>query len=290
MLRVHLMSMLMWAGVAGALAGPPEWPEAPGKERRGPRVTVKTAGKHTFPREVRRVGRIPWQVREYGTPALAVRADRAVVRGFAWRGSMEGVNVGSHPFTAQGMRQRHRPIRVTLERLWCDDVGEDAVSIQPRAVVTIRDSQFRGNHGRLKTTDPDVRGLDKIVQIDSATVTFENCLFYDAVSAVRAKTNSRVILKNCVFVNCSTCVSGDGLACPRPGDLYDNGEPGRCVITLINCEAWNCALFVRAYEGCVIRLVDCRVHRTKLSRENGGKVRRYRAVDRGGRPLDELGD
>jgi hypothetical protein len=286
MLRLSFCCLLILSGWTAA--APPAWPEPPGPERRGPRVTVRTAGRHDFPREVRRIGRIPWQVREYGAPALAVRADGAVVRGFAWRGSMEGVNIGSHPFTARAQRERHRPIRVTLERLWCDDVGEDAVSIQPRAVVTIRHSHFRGNHGRLETADADVRGLDKIMQIDSAVVTLENCVFYDAVSAVRAKTNSRVVLKNCVFVNCSTCVSGDGLACPRPGNLYDNGEPGRCVITLINCEAWDCGLLARAYEGCTIRLVDCRVHDTKLARADGGRVRQYRAVSKGGRPLDEL--
>ena len=276
--------------VSWAAAGPPVWLEAPGPERRGPRVTVGEAGRRSFPREVRRVGRVPWQVREYGVPALAVRADGARVSGFAWRGSMEGVNVGSHPFTARAMRERHRPIRVVLEDLWCDDVGEDAVSIQPRAVVTLRNCHFRGNHGRLETTDANVRGLDKIMQIDSADVTLENCVFFDAVSAVRAKTNSRVVLKNCVFVNCSTGVSGDGLACPRPGNLYDHWEPGRCVITLIGCEAWDCGLLARAYEGCVIRLVDCRVHSTRLAREDGGKVRRYRAVSKGGRPLDELVD
>ena len=272
------------------LAGPPAWPGPPGPERPGRRATVRTAGEREFPREVRRVGRIPWQVWEYGAPALAVRADRAVVRGFAWRGSMEGVNIGSHPFTPKAMRERHRPIRVVLENLWCDDVGEDAVSVQPRAVVTIRRSHFRGNHGRLETNDPDVRGLDKIMQIDGAVVTLENCVFFDAVSAVRVKTNSRVVLRNCIFVRCSTCVSGDGLACPRPGNLYDHGEPGRCLITLINCEAWDCGVLARAYDGWVVRLVDCRVHGTRLAREDGGRVQRYRAVPRAGRPLDMLED
>jgi len=284
-----LVCLAGFFGWGVAVAGPPEWPLPPGPERRRPAVTVATRGEHAFRSEVRRVGRLPWKVREYGRPALAVRADRAVVRGFAWRGSMEGVNVGSQAFTGRGQRERHRPIRVTLDGLWCDDVGEDAVSIQPRAVVTIRNSHFRGNHGRLETADSDVRGLDKLVQIDSATVIFENCLFYDGVSAIRAKTNSRVLLRNCIFVNCSTCVSGDGWACPRPDSIYDNGEPGRCVITLINCEAWDCGLLARAYDGCEIRLVDCRVHRTKLSSEKGGQIRRYRAVEAGGKSLDWLG-
>jgi hypothetical protein len=286
----RLMLSFFWFSALAVLAGPPSWPAAPGPERRRPRLTVNTSGNKSFAGEVRRVGKIPWHVREYGRPALAVRADGAVVRGFAWRGSMEGVNVGSHPFTPRAQRARHRAIRVTLDHLWCDDIGEDAVSIQPRAVVTIRHSHFRGNHGRLHTGDSNVRGLDKILQIDSATVILENCVFYDAVSAVRAKTNSRVILKNCQFVNCSTCVSGDGLACPRPGNLYDNGEPGRCLITLINCEAWNCGLLARAYEGCEIQLVDCKTHSTRISRENGGRVRKYRAVRPGnaGRPLEVL--
>lgn len=110
------------------------------------------------------------------------------------------------------------------------------------------------------------------------------------MSAVRVKTRSRVVLRNCVFVNCSTAVSGDGLACPRPENPYDNGEPGRCLITMINCEAWDCGMLARAYDGCVIRLVDCRVHGGRLAKSDGGKVERYRAVSRGGRLLDPMDD
>jgi hypothetical protein len=253
---------------------PPAWPEAPGPLVRSKPVVLASSGTHDLGRSVRMLGGIPDRVREYGTPALHVRADRVTVKGFSWRGSMEGVHAGSEPFTPQGMRQRHRPIRVTLDRLWCDDVGEDAIEIQPRARVVIRNSHLRGNHRRLKSDDPDVRGLDKLVQINGAEVTFDSCTFFNGVSCIRAKANSHVILKNCRFVDCSTCVSGDGLACPRPGNLYDNGQPGLCRITLINCEAWNCELLARAYEGCEIQLVDCRLHRGgKPAREDGGRVR-----------------
>ncbi len=51
---------------------------------------------------------------------------------------MPGVGDAVHmndPFTPRAQRERHR---VTLDHLWCDDIGEDAVSIQPRAIVTIR--------------------------------------------------------------------------------------------------------------------------------------------------------
>ena len=118
-----------------------------------------------------------------------------------------------------------------------------------------------------------MRGLDKLVQINGAEVTFESCTFFNGVSCIRAKANSRVTLKNCRFVDCSTCVSGDGLACPRPGNIYDNGQPGPCRITLIDCEAWNCELLARAYEGCEIQLIDCRLYRGgKPAREDGGRV------------------
>ena len=266
---------------------PPRWPDPPGRERQAGRVVIDHPGSRQFQGMVRRVGHIPWVVKEYGRPALQVRADGVRVDGFAWRGSMEGVNVGSETFDSHGMRRVHQPIRVVLENLWCDDIGEDCVSIQPRARVTMRDSSFRGNHGLLPTEGADVRGLDKIVQIDGAEVMMENCEFHHGVSAVRGKANSRIVLKRCRFINCSTCVSGDGLANPRPAHPYDNGSPGRCVITLIECEAWDCALLARAYAGCEIRVVDCRLHRTRLRSEKGGTVRMYRQVEKGGRPLGE---
>jgi hypothetical protein len=259
-------------------AQPVPEPPPPGPERRAKRVVIDRPGLHRFGGTVRRVGRIPWIVEEYGAPALAVRADRARIVGFAWRGSTEGVNVGSEPFDPRGMRRRHKPIRVTLERLWCDDVGEDAVSIQPRARVTLRHSHFRGNHRLLPTDRGDVRGLDKIVQIDGAEVIIEDCDFHHAVCAVRGKANSRIVLRRCRFINCSTCVSGDGLANPRPGNTYDHGTPGPCLITLIDCEAWNCGLLASANQGCEIRLVNCRTHRTRAAKENGGTVRKLRAL------------
>ena len=57
-----------------------------------------------------------------------------------WRGENHVPGVGdavhmNDPFTPRAQRERHR---VTLDHLWCDDIGEDAVSIQPRAIVTIR--------------------------------------------------------------------------------------------------------------------------------------------------------
>jgi hypothetical protein len=252
---------------------PPPWPPPPGPVAPAQPIVIDSRGTRDLGGSVRVLGQIPERVREYGSPALHVRADRVTVRNFSWRGSMEGVHAGSEPFTPLGMRQRHRPIRVTFERLWCDDVGEDAIEIQPRARVVVRESHLRGNHRRLRSDDAEVRGLDKLVQINGAEVTFESCTFFNGVSCIRAKANSRVTLKNCRFVDCSTCVSGDGLACPRPGNIYDNGQPGPCRITLIDCEAWNCELLARAYEGCEIYVINCRLHRGgKTAREDGGRV------------------
>ena len=270
---MHLWFAASWLSTLVPSAAPaPKWPEPPGRERPARPELIDRPGSKDFRGSVRRVGKIPWRVKEYGHPALEVRADNVTVRGFAWRGSMEGVNVGSESFDGRGMRRRHRPIRVLLDGLWCDDIGEDGVSIQPRARVTIRNSFFRGNHRLLRTDNQSVRGLDKIVQIDGADVLLENCEFHHAVSAVRGKANSHITLKNCRFVRCSTCVSGDGLANPRPGDTYDNGQPGHCRITLVDCEAWDCGLLARAYRGCEITLVDCRIHRTRLRSEGGGTV------------------
>jgi hypothetical protein len=275
--------MISFSFIAGLLtlfapAQPaPDWPAVRLPVRPAPPVVISKSGHHDFGGSIRLLGVIPHRVREYGTPALHVRADRVTLKNFAWRGSMEGVHAGSEPFTPRGMRQRHRPIRVTLSGLVCDDVGEDAIEIQPRSHVVIRNSRFRGNHRRLPTDDPDVPGLDKIAQIDSAHVVFEGCDFFNGVSCVRAKTNSRVVLRNCRFIDCSTCVSGDGLACPRPGHPFDNGQPGLCKITLIDCQAWNSKLLARAYPGCEIELINCRMHGGgRLSREDGGQVRKWR--------------
>ncbi len=269
----------------------PVWPAAPGPAKAAKPLVVETAGTTRLPARIRQLGGIPWKVVEYGTPALHVKADGATVRGFSWRGSMEGVHVGSGPFTPKGMRQKHRPIRVTLDGLWCDDVGEDAVEIHPRARVTIRNARIRGNHLLLPTRDADVRGLDKLVQIDSADVVFEDCEFFNGVSAVRAKANSNITLRRCRFIDCSTCVSGDGMACPRPSNPYDNGQPGPCRITLIDCETWDCHLFARAYEGCEIRIVGGAFHGTRPAREDGGSIRFFRHLQPGEVPhLGKRGD
>lgn len=286
-----MLATVMAIGGLFGLFGKPEpippkpvWPAAPGPVKAAKPLVVESARVTRLPARVRDLGTIPWKVVEYGTPALHVKADRATVQGFFWRGSMEGVHVGSGPFTPAGMRQKHRPIRVTLDDLWCDDVGEDAIEIHPRARVTVRHAKIRGNHRLLPTHDADVRGLDKLVQIDSADIVFEDCDFFNGVSAVRAKANSTVTLRRCRFIDCSTCVSGDGLACPRPSNPYDNGQPGPCRITLIDCEAWDCHLVARAYQGCEIRIVGGKWHNSRPAREDGGSIRFFRYLKTGQTP------
>ena len=245
----------------------PEW-----KEVKSAPLQVKKAGTFDYAGKIHVLGKIPPVVKEYGTPALHVFVSDVTVKNFAWRGSMESLHVGSRPFTGPEMRKRHQPIQVTLDNLFCDDIGEDAIGIQPRAIVTLKNSQFRGNFG-IKKGEGENPGLDKIVQIDGATVTIENCTFFNGLSPIRAKANSVVHIKNCKFVNCSTCVSGDGLDTPRGRKPYDNGKAGPCKIFVENCECWDCAEFARAFEGCVIELKNVKMHDTwRLKRLSGGKV------------------
>lgn len=224
----------------------PEWPEVAAK-----RVELRKEGVYSYGGRIRRMGRMPRRVREYGRPALHVFGDGVVVRGFAWRGSMEGVHAGSRPFDGRNMRQRHLPVRVTFDGLFCDDIGEDCVSIQPRAHVTLRNSRFRGNFLR-RRGEGDRPGMDKIVQIDGATVVIENCDFFNGATAIRGKANSRIVVRNCRFVDCGTAIAGDGGPNPRPGQEYDNGRAGKCVIEVVDCTFWRCRTAFRADDGCTI--------------------------------------
>jgi hypothetical protein len=245
----------------------PDWAEARSKP-----IIVAKAGTHDFKSKEHVFGKMPKRVEEYGKPALHVRSDKTTVRNFSWRGSMEGVHVGSQPFSPDGMRQRHLPIRVTLEKLFCDDIGEDCVSIQPRAKVTIRDSQFRGNRDRTKGSG-EAPGHDKIIQVDGAEVLIENCDFFNGVTPIRGKANSVIRVKNCRFVQCATCVSGDGLDNPRPENPYDFGRAGPCHIIVEDCICWNCGEVARAFPGCTIELRGLQLVRTlKVKNNSGGKI------------------
>ena len=214
-------------------------------------------------------GPLPDRVFEYGVPALQIKSSGVDVRQFAWRGSMEGVRVDPLTFSGQSMRRKHRPIGARLSGLFCDDVGEDAISIAPRARVHISRSTVVGNYGR-KRGSSSAPGQDKLVQIDGAQVTIEKCDFYHGARAIRAKANTTLIVRDCRFIRCKDCVTGSAEANPGPENPYDNGQPGACHITLINCEAWDCGSLARAHKGCTITLINCRVHDTTLTQGDGG--------------------
>jgi hypothetical protein len=245
----------------------PQWAE--GKSR--PLVLTKS-GNYDCTGRIRKLGTIPPVVKEYGRPALHIMADGVEMRHFAWRGSMEGVHVDSCPFNAHGMRLRHKAIRVTLDGLHCDDVGEDAVSIGPRARVTIRNSRLRGNF-RITKGEGCNPGLDKLVQIDGAEVLFEDCEFHNGFTAIRGKANSRVVVRRCRFVNCANGVLGDGNPNPRPGQAYDNGQAGPCSIVVEDCEFWDCRTAIRAGPLCTVEMRRVKVHDTwHTARKEGGII------------------
>ena len=235
-------------------------------------LRIAKPGRYDFAGKIFVMGKVPKRVVEYGTPSLQVMAMGVSVQNFAWRGSMESLHVGSEPFTPKGMRQRHSALRVTLENLFCDDVGEDCVSIQPRAQVTIRDSQFQGQYLLTKGRS-DGAGLDKLVQIDGAKVTMEHCDFYNGVRAVRGKANSVIALRGCRFVGCETAITGDGDFNPRASNPYDNGKAGLCHIVAEDCTFWDCDAVAKAYPNSTIELVRCKIYRTRQwDSRGGGKV------------------
>jgi len=247
----------------------PKWPVVQSK-----RIEVTMPGVYDYSGKIYSMGKIPRVVKEYGTPSLHVFVDDVTIRNFAWRGSMEGLHVGSRPFTGKEMRKRHKEINVTLDGLFCDDIGEDCVEIQPRAKVLVRNSQFRGKYG-IEKGEGENPGQDKIFQINGADVTIENCTFFNGLSPIRAKANSTILIRNCKFVNCATCVSGDGLDCPKGHyPFYDNGKAGPCRIVMENCECWDCNEVARAFEGCTIILRHVQVHDTwRMKRLSGGTVK-----------------
>lgn len=236
-------------------------------------IQVWKAGTHNFSGKIHSMGKIPPVVKEYGTPSLHVFKGGVTIRNFAWRGSMEGLHVGSRKFTAREMRQRHQPIKVTLDGIYCDDIGEDGIGIQPRANVLVKNSQFRGRY-KLEKGEGKNPGQDKIFQIDGANVTIENCVFFNGLSPIRGKANSTIVVRNCKFVDCSTCVSGDGVQSPRAhGVPYDNGHAGPCHIIMEDCECWDCKEVARAFPGCKITLRRVKIHDTwRMKRLSGGIV------------------
>lgn len=274
------MTALLIAGLASFLKSAPPAPVMPVLV--APMVAhapfkISRPGTHDFAGKIYSLGTIPSVVKEYGVPVLQVFVDGATVRHFAWRGSMEALHVGTQAFTGTGMRQRHGVIHSVLEQLWCDDIGEDCISIQPRAVVTLRDSQFQGRYG-LVPGEGENPGQDKMIQIDGATVTIENCDFYHGLSPIRAKANSTVYVRHCRFVGCGSCVSGDGLKNPAHKEApwlppYDNGQPGPCHIVLEDCACWHCGEVARAFPGCTIELRRVKLYATwRMSRRSGGTV------------------
>lgn len=232
-------------------------------------IIIAKPGTYDFAGKIHVMGKVPALVVEYGTPSLQVMVKGVSIHNFAWRGSMESLHVGSQPFTPKGMRQRHSALQVTLDNLFCDDVGEDCVSIQPRAKVTIKRSQFQGRYKLSKGTS-DAAGMDKLIQIDGAKVTMENCDFFNGVRAVRGKANSTITLRSCRFVRCETAITGDGDFNPRPSDPYDNGRPGMCRIVAEDCTFWDCDAVAKAYPNCTIELVRCKIYRTRQWDSGGG--------------------
>jgi hypothetical protein len=279
-----MIDALLCSGLVGFFspsppAPVPQFPEWSVVER-APLILKDANRRYDFSGKRLNFGVMPEEVREYGKPSIHIRKTGIQLSNAYWSGSMEGLHVGSEVFSGKGMRRQHTPIVVKLSKLYTQDIGEDGISIQPRAKVTLTDSQFQGNYrrpGRAGRTD-NPPGLDKILQIDGAEVTLENCAFFNGFTALRAKANSKVTLRNCVFVDCNTAISGDGIANPRPGQEYDNGKAGVASITLENCTFWNCRTVMHAFKGCEIYYKNCTAYRswTWVETEDTGKVFRLR--------------
>ena len=224
---------------------------------------------------------------EYTEPALQIAVDGVVVERFAFEGSMEGPHIASvHPFGARERRQPHQPIRGIMRGLWSDDIGEDALTIGPRATLELQHAWLRGRHRPGRPWDGDLPGQDKGIQNDGGTllagpgVRLENF-----VRAYRGKANSVGVLDGVRFFACHNPVRGDGGANPREDWPFDRGQPGLCLIVVRNSEFIACETPFFAGPGCVILVDRASVRFDHISgpmaiEEGGGRVIFTRQLER----------
>jgi hypothetical protein len=196
--------------------------------------------------------RMPSRVQEYQRPA-GMFSRNGTVRNLGYRESEEGIHVGSrNRFSGWDRRQQYRYIRVEFDGIYCDYYGEDAFTVDPLARAIIRKGQWKGRIGK----GSDRPGGDKCFQVDGGVLEVRgrktgSVLIDSAQTAIRAKTNSILYLKNIDFSRCSTAIRGDGGDNPSRTRFF-NGTNNKCVIYVRNCRFWDCGTIADAKSKCVI--------------------------------------
>ena len=194
---------------------------------------------------------------EYTEPALQIATDGVVVERFAFGGAMEGPHISSvYPFSGLGRRREHDRIRGVIRGLRSMDIGEDALTIGPWAMLRLEHAYLRGRYQPGQPYDGDMPGMDKGIQNDGGSLfTGPGVVLENFVRAYRGKASSVAVLDGVRFVACHNPVRGDGMANPREDWPFDRGQPGLCLIVVRNCVFTDNYNPFRAGPGCVI-LVD----------------------------------
>lgn len=268
----RVVACLRWAalplaGFLGACAqtgiNPPLERQAQATSAVGPETGMESGllltepGVYDFQWRLHRFDTMETPVREYTEPAFQIAGDGIVVERFAFAGSMEGPHISSvHPFSGLNRRRPHERVRGVVRGLWSVDIGEDALSLGPRAVLRLENTRLRGRHEPGQPYDGDLPGMDKGIQNDGGSLfTGPGVVLENFVRAYRGKANSVAVLDGVRFVECHNPVRGDGLANPRSDWPFDRGEEGLCLIVVRNSVFTDCHNPFRAGPGCVI-LVD----------------------------------
>ena len=177
--------------------------------------------------------RMPSKVEEYGTPA-AIFSESGTVSNLFWRGSEEGVHVGSRTkFSGRERRKPYKRIHVEFEGLYCDEFGEDGFTIDTLGKATIRRCGFRGRSD--KGANGDRPGEDKFGQIDGGWLVLDGDpvderVFERCVRALRGKANSVLDIRRADFTRCREAIKGDGDDNPKKGNPFFNGRAGPCLV------------------------------------------------------------
>lgn len=220
-------------------------------------ILLERPGRYDFGWRLQRFATLDDPVMEYTEPALQIASDGVLVERLAFAGSMEGLHIATvHPFGSSSRRRKHGRIRGTISGLWSEDIGEDALTIGPRAVLRLEHALLRGRYRPGHPIDGRKPGMDKAIQNDGGSLfAGPDVVLGSFVRAYRGKANSVAVLDGVRFVDCHNPVRGDGLANPREDWPFDRGKPGLCLIVVRNSRFENCHIPFRAGPGCLI-LVD----------------------------------
>lgn len=244
-------------GLCDFLGGGNNTPSKP-KYNWKPKSTKTSKGTFTKEQDYKNVmhdfKRMPSKVKEYQTPAAMFNS--GTVKNFGYRGSEEGVHVGSRSkFNGTERRRIYKKTTVTFDGVYCDFYGEDCFTVDPLGKAIIRKGQFKGRYDR--GSDGNKPGQDKCIQCDGGRLEVKanskgSVLFDNCVQAIRAKANSIVIIDGANFVDSKNCIRGDGDANPTSIRSFFNGRKGKCLILIKNCSFWDCQYLARAGNNCSI--------------------------------------